>query len=195
MSNAIAGSKAVSKPRIAVDTNYIIAWSDYRDGTNPTERSDDNQKAHDGLEKLLSLAKNGVIVLGVSRRFLADKIQDRQPIRKQRHMEGFDLLTRRGVHRIQSTCSFDLGWGRFAAEDDRVLRERLMKVLHPGGINPDGDKRWHNKLVDIDHLRDAIAAGFTLFVTNDTKILRKNSQLSECGIEVMTMEEAVEHGF
>jgi len=188
-------SNGIPRPRIAVDTNCVIEWSEYRTGRCFVECSDHCEVVHRGLERLLSLAEGGAISLGVSNRFLADKIQDMEPARKQRHMHDFAILIARGACRIQSTLAFDIGWGRFATEDDRDLRGELARILHPRGVDPQQDGRWRNKQVDIDHLRDALQAGYSVFVTSDRGILRARKRLCDCGIQVMTMEEAMRCGF
>lgn len=183
--------ESIRRLRIAIDTNCVIDWSDYQNGLamNPSAHS---KLVYDGLEILLAMAGSGVVTLGISKRFLSDKIKDMEPERKLRHVGDFEALMRRGVQSIQSTFRFAVGWGRFATETDQRLGARVEAVLHPAGIRPGVDPKWLNRQSDVDHLRDAIAAGYSIFVTSDRELLKARVGLCRCGVQVMAVGEAVQ---
>jgi hypothetical protein len=179
--------------KVALDTHYVIGWSDWRRQACLPEVAGRVKLVHDNLERLIAQAEQGRICLAVSSRFVADKIHDKDEARRTRHLEDFEELKRRSVVELRSTFRFGVGWGRWATDEDRALAKQLAEIMFGGEVDAGCDQRWLNKVADLDHLREAIRAGFDVFLTEERDIRVKRKRLGEFGIDVLSLSDFLVH--
>ena len=175
--------------RVALDSHYVIHWSDFICGEYDPAEKGLKQAAHEGVERLLELQMNGRLTVGISARFRADKIQDSDSARKARHLTSLELLLHRGAELLSSTFRFDVGWGAFATDEDRALEKELIGILLPHGLTTPMQGHWLNEIADIDHLRDAIGAKCNVFLTEDKRNLKRAATIARLGTRVATLSE------
>ncbi len=182
-------TQVLHAPRIALDSHYIIHWADFACGEYDPKEKELKQSTYENVEGLLDLMMESKLAVGVSERFRADKIQDSDPERKARHLHALKNLRAKGIELIPTTFRFDVGWGSFATDEDRRRERELIDILRPQDITVPLDKRRPNDVVDVDHLDDAIRAGYNVFLTEDNGILKRAKAIGRLGISVASLSE------
>ena len=161
--------------KITLDTNCIINLLD----TATTTATSSTE-----LAALIRAALSGEAEIAITTRVEADMLKDKDAKRRAemlQHLEMFPV--------IGSVARFDTSkWdSEDAYADGHIARlaEDLTKVLFPA-LNP-GDKRYGNKLNDVDHLVGHVVNRRDIFVTDDNDMLRKAETLKRSpGIVVMS---------
>ncbi len=176
--------QALDGSRVALDSHYIIHWSDFRCGAYRVPDKRLKQAAHEGVERLLELQMMDRLTVGISERFRTDKIHDSHANRKARHLDALEALLAKGVELLPTTFRFDVGWGAFATDEDRACEKKLLRILFPSGITPPLEGHWLNEINDVDHLRDALRARYGVFLTEDKAILKHAEAIVNLGIRI-----------
>ena len=182
-------AEAVDGSRVALDSHYVIHWSDFSCGEYDPGEKGLKQAAYEGVERLLELQMNARLTVGISERFRADKIQDSDPERKARHLDSLEDLLAKGVELLPTTFRFDVGWEAFASDEDRSLGEKLLRILHPQPNTVSEAECRLNDVVDADHLEDALRAQCSVFLTEDKAILKRAEAIMELGIRVSSISD------
>ena len=183
----MCNGKLVLAIMVAIDTMYLLDWMDVEASELPFKGS--KIGVHDSVEQLLYLAAKGDIVIHISRRFLTDKIQDRNSQRRERDKQLLRVLSSRpGVMLKSSTLAFDIGWGRFASTEERCLERLLEFILYPEGIAVGEEGHWRNKVSDVHHLRDAIESRCSHFLSEEKRFHDHSCELlRRCGIRILRL--------
>ena len=131
------------------------------------------------------LEKQGLIDIAVSTRVVADKFQDRDKVRKSKHLKEFESYPKEAAPARWDFSIWDSG-DFWAGEEDINLSQQLEELVF-GEIS---GKRSHNKLADIDHLLSHYQGKRDIFVTRDNGIWRKRVGLKDkLGIVVENPQE------
>lgn len=161
--------------KITIDTNCVI---------NLFDAASQSATSVEELQALFRYALSGTVELSATTRVEADLRQDRNELRRAellRHLAIFPII---GTVARWDTSTWD-GGDFFADDASERLSEEVQRILSPG-LTP-ADKRFSNKINDIDHLVGHAHAGRDLFVTDDGGILRRAPELAQAlGIRVMT---------
>jgi hypothetical protein len=166
--------------KLTLDTNCII---------NLLDRSSATATSWDELSSLIRLALSGHADIAITTRAEADLLNDKDHKRKSEMLRQLALFPVVGSVARWDVSSWDSGdvW-----EDEKTaqLSDDLRKLLFPG-LTP-SDKRYGNKVNDIDHLVGHLINRRDIFVTDDRVIVGKAAQLKVSpGIVVMTPQECL----
>ena len=167
--------------KITLDTNCVINIFDH---TSTTATS-----VHE-ISEIIRCAKKGDVDLAITTRVQMDIDRDRNRTRKSELMKRLSMFPVIGsVFRLDNSR---LDSGDFLVGADNIITEQeLRNILFP---NLDkNDKRFPNKINDVDHIIGHSANGRDIFVTDDKTILKKAETLKNiCGIVVMNPKKCVE---
>lgn len=172
----------ISRTTITLDTNCII---NLFDGTSRTSTSVSE------LADLFRHALSGKIEIAVTTRVEADLLQDRNIERQAGMLRHLAMLPVNGTVGRWDTSKWD-GGDIYVGDDEIAEINKIQKILFPD-LSPD-DKRYVNKINDVDHLFGHHFSHRDIFVTDDRDIRRKGDQLqAEFGLVVMIPSECITH--
>lgn len=168
-------------PRITIDANCVINLFDIATTTATS------------VEELRTLIRYGLenkVEIAITTRLEADLLQDRDEERRRRLLQSLNMFPV-----IGSIGRWDVsGWDGDHWPDERTgpLNEEIQRIVAPGLERT--DRRYTNKVNDIDHLTGHALAGRDIFVTDDRGILSRRDQLRHGpGILVMSPAQCVLH--
>lgn len=168
-------------PRITVDTNCVI---------NLLDVGSASATSIDEISRLLALAMRGKVEIAVTTRSESDLLKDRDEERRKgilRRLAAFPVISSRGRWEV-SAQDADRGG------DERTGRlvQEIQQILFPGLSTE--DKRYGNKINDVDHLVGHIIDRRDIFVTDDRGILKTREALKRGpGVVVMNPGECAAH--
>ena len=169
-------------PTITLDTNCAINLFDRRSTTATSV---------DELSTLMRYALAGRIEISVTTRVEADLLGDRDESRRAEMLRFLDLLPTIGTILRFDTSRWDSG-DVFVDDRTERLHQEIQGIVFPG-LSP-GDRRYRNKVNDIDHLVGHTINCRDIFVTDDREILRKASDLRTApGIVIMSPSQCVSY--
>lgn len=161
--------------KITLDTNCII---------NLLDRSSTTATSSQELAGLIRLAMSGAAEVAITTRVEADLLKDKNLDRQADMLRQLQLFPVVGTVARWDVSTWD---GADVWVDERTTRltDDLTKLVFPG-LSAD-DKRYSNKVNDIDHLVGHLINRRDIFVTDDRDILRKADALrASPGIVVLT---------
>jgi hypothetical protein len=168
-------------PRLTFDTNGIINLFDAASTTATSVEE---------LRTLIRYGLEGKAEIAVTTRVEADLEGDQNEARRASNLEALKLFPV-----ISSIARWDVSkWDEdiWADGDIGRLNEEIQEILFPG-LTP-ADRRFRNKINDVDHLTGHLIDGRDIFVTDDKGILRGRDRLRKGpGVMVMTPAQALEH--
>lgn len=165
---------ATSRFKITIDTNCVI---------NLFDTSSRSATSVEELQALFRYALSGVIELLATTRVEVDLQQDKNEARRAELLRHLAMLPIVGTVARWDVSRWDSG-DFFSDDRSERLADEVQKVLAPGLTT--ADKRFSNKVNDIDHLVGHAWNGRDIFVTDDGGILRCADELSEAvGIRVL----------
>lgn len=169
-----------SRPKVTIDTNCVI---------NLFDRSSPSGTSIEELQTLFRYALSGRIELAVTTRLESDLLQDKDESRRAEMLRKLEMLPIVGTVARWDVSRWDSDdfWS-----DDRSerLANEIQGILSPG-LTP-ADKRFSNKVNDIDHLVGHAWNRRDIFVTDDSGILRRVEELARAvGIVVKRPAECV----
>lgn len=170
----------MGRTRLTIDANCVINLFD-RESTSATSVEE--------LQTLVRYALDGKAEIAVTTRLEADLERDKVEERRSALIGMLEMFPV-----ISSIMRWDVSrWDKDLWADDASerLNDEIQKILSPG-LTPQ-DKRFSNKINDIDHLTGHVIDKRDIFVTDDTGIVRKRDQLRDLGIVVMTPAQCVEY--
>ena len=167
-------------PEITLDTNCVI---------NLYDANSASRMSVDELAAILKYADDGEVDVMVATRIAADLERDKSCRRAADLLERIEPLPIFGTVARLDVSKWDSG-DVWVGDDDVALVERVRRALFPT-LNS-SDRRYYNKLADIDHLVGHIRARRDVFVTDDLEIRKKASGLSTTdNLSVMTPKECL----
>src|SRR5436309_14517978 len=167
--------------KLTLDTNCIINLLDF-DSTTATSVEE--------LTTLMRHALEGKANLCVTTALGRDLERDSNDERRREMLQKVAMFpTIGGVFRLDASKLG--GPDVLASEDQKKMAFGIQSLLFPG-LSPE-DKRYQNKIADVDHLVGHKLNRRDLFVTDDNGILAKADALEgEYGVRVLTPAGAVE---
>lgn len=169
------------RPRLTIDTNCVINLFDVNSQTATSVEP---------LAALLAYGLDGKAEIAITTRTEADLLKDGDEQRREA------LLARLAAMPVVSSIGrWDVSkWtsDAWADEPTNKLAEEIKQILFPG-LTPN-DKRFGNKVNDVDHLVGHMIDRRDIFVTDDRGILKRREKLERGpGIVVMTPAECQAH--
>lgn len=167
--------------KITLDTNCIINLFDASART-PT--------SVEPLNELVRLALSGQLDIAVTTRAEVDLRRDRNEQRRTDMLRFLDLMPVVGTALRWDMSKWDSGdvWG---SESDLQVAAELQRLLSPGLQAT--DKRFANRVCDIDHLLGHLLNKRKVFVTDDRGILNKRAALrATFGLVVVSPRECLD---
>lgn len=159
--------------KLTLDTNCLI---------NHFDAESDTATSRDEIAQLIRYRTVGRVEIVITTRAEADIDQDRDEQRRKRLKRDIEMF-----EVISSVLRWDESyWDSgdvWADETTRVSADEVQKLLFPGLAY--GDRRFGNKIRDVDHLTAHAMAGRDIFVTDDGHLNRHASELKKLGIVVM----------
>lgn len=169
-------------PKITLDANCVINLLDYATETATSV---------DFLTELIKHSHLGNISLAITTRVARDLEGDSDEVRKKeiiRRIGQFPIIGTIPRYNVTKYKSGDL----YGGDRSKEIAEELKQIIFPGLSSE--DKRFKNKINDVDHLLGHIVNSRDIFTTDDRGILKKKSTLkSSLGVVVMTPEECLEY--
>lgn len=167
-------------PKLTLDTNGVINLFD------PTAET---PTSVDELAEIIKYGLSGRANVAITTRVEADLLGDRNAERKEQMLRTLGLLPVVGTLLRFDTSKWD-GGDVWAGEESLKIAGEIQGILFPG-LGPD-DRRYKNKLMDVDHLVGHFINKRDVFVTDDRGILRRRDALQASpGIIVKTPAECV----
>jgi hypothetical protein len=170
------------KLKITLDTNCIINLFDHESETATS------------LEALSSLIRHGLsgkVSIAATTRVEEDISNDKNKERRAEMLRFLELLPIVGTIGRFDTSK----WGQGDVfSDDRLerLHGEVKQIVFPGLT--ESDRRYRNKINDVDHIVGHMLNRRDIFVTDDNDILRRRDQLKiGPGIVVMTPDECLKY--
>lgn len=167
--------------KLTLDTNCLI---NHFDATSPTAIS------RDEIAALIRLATSGRLEIVVTTRVEADLEQDRDEKRRAAMLRVLGMF-----EAVGSVLRWDESqWGsRDNIADARaaVLADEVKKILFPG-LQP-GDRRFGNKIRDVDHVVGHVLGDRDIFVTDDNRLNDRAAELRRLGAHVMRPADCLAH--
>lgn len=165
--------------KLTLDTNCLI---------NHFDSESETATSRDEIAQLIRYATNGRAQVVITTRAEADLDQDKDEQRRKRlkrNLAMFEVIS--SVLRWDES-SWD-GGDVWADRKTEVLADEIQKVLFPG-LDAE-DKRFGNKIRDVDHLTAHVMAGRDIFVTDDRHLTGHADELKKLGSVVMRPAECV----
>ena len=167
--------------KITLDTNCLINLF----GQSETATS------LQALSTLIRYGLSGQVEVAATTRVEEDISNDKNPERRAEMLRFLELLPI-----IGSIGRFDISkWDRgdvFSDERLERLHAECQQIVFPGLSK--ADKRYRNKINDIDHIVGHVLNRRDIFVTDDNGILRRREQLKNGpGVIVMLPAECLEY--
>lgn len=160
-------------PQITLDTNCFI---------NLFDQSSQTRTSLEALTELIRLSMSGKLDVAITTRVEADLDRDSNVERRQIMRKFLSMVPVVGTVLRWDVSSWDKG-DMWATDEDDAAEKEIQRLLFPG-LTPD-DKRFSNKINDIDHLIGHWKSKRDYFVTDDTGILSKRDALElTLGIKV-----------
>jgi hypothetical protein len=168
-------------PKITLDTNCII---NLRDPDGETSTSVEQ------IHEIIRASHRNSIELAITTRVEADVGRDRDEARRLATLQMLGQFPVIGSLFRFDTSDWDNG-DLWAKEEDRQLAEEVGRLLFPGLIS--SDKRYSNKVNDIDHLVSHRINRRDVFVTDDRRMLSRSTELKNgFSIVVMSPQQCVD---
>ncbi len=167
-------------PRITIDANCVI---------NLFDQSSTTATSVEELRTLIRYGLENRIEVAITTRLEGDLLQDRDEARRKPLLASLRIFPV-----IASIGRWDASkWDEdeWADSFKGRLNEEIQRILSPG-LTRD-DRRYSNKINDIDHLTGHMIAGRDVFVTDDRGIVSKRDQLQQGPGVVMTPAQCVAH--
>ncbi|WP_144430617.1 hypothetical protein [Jannaschia donghaensis] len=159
--------------RITFDTNCLINHFDTQSKTATSSEE---------IAQLLRYATSGKVSVVISTRAEADLDQDKDRIRRdriKRNLAMFDVI---GSVLRWDESKWD-GGDVWADGEPGALADEIQKILFPSLKRE--EKRFGNKIRDVDHLVAHARDKRDIFVTDDGHLNRRADELAKFGIVVM----------
>jgi hypothetical protein len=168
-------------PKITLDTNCII---NVRDTKSQTATSVEQ------IQELLRASHQNALELAITTRVEADLYQDRDELRRAELLRALNEFPVIGGLLRWDTSRWDNG-DLWAGEQEVKLAEEVERILFPG-LKHD-DKRYSNKINDVDHLVAHHINKRDIFVTDDKRLLTRSPELQRAlGIVVICPQDCLE---
>lgn len=160
--------------KITLDTNCVI---------NLLDNASTTATSADELAGLIKFAMSGSAEIAITTRVESDLLKDKNPERQAGMLRQLQIFPVVGSVARFDVSTWDSG-DVWVTEKSERLVDDLTKLVFPGLSA--SDKRYGNKLNDIDHLVGHFINRRDIFVTDDRDILRNAKALkSSPGIVVM----------
>lgn len=165
--------------KLTLDTNCLINHFDVQSAT---------ATSRDEIAQIISYATSGRVEVVITTRAEADLNQDKDEDRRKRLKSNLAMFKVIGSVLRWDESSWDSGdfWGDGKVQ---VLSDEIQKVLFPG-LSTD-DKRFGNKIRDVDHITAHALASRDIFVTDDGHLNRRADELKRLGVVVMSPAQCV----
>lgn len=161
-------------PKITLDTNSFINLFD-RDSATAT--------SVEVLSAIMRHSLSGKAEIAATTRVEADLAGDKNTARREKMCSFLALLPVVGTVLRWDTSTWD-GGDFWTDEDMTALHQEIQEIVFPG--LSESDRRYQNKLYDVDHLVGHKLNGRDIFVTEDFDIWRRRDLLQAApGIVVM----------
>ena len=153
---------------ITVDSNVFINFFHKNDGQ------------HENAVRLLSLAERGILEIQTTTRL--DNDISRDPWKSM--LQTIAVLSTDRVGAPGRVGSSSVGGGDIiVSESESRMLDQLLQLIFPGATK--SDKKYTNKIHDVDHLFAHHKSTAIVFITSDVPILRVAGRLAaEFGINV-----------
>lgn len=158
---------------LTLDTNCLI---NHFDTESPTATS------RKEIAELIRHAENGRVQIVITTRVEGDLDQDRDEVRRLRIRQCLSTFEVIGSPPRWDESSWD-GGDFWADNQTQVLSSAIQNVLFPNLSQ--NDRRFGNKIRDIDHITAHAMAQRNIFVTDDGELNRRAEELRKLGIVVM----------
>lgn len=167
--------------KLTLDTNCLI---NHFDVTSPTATS------RDEIAALIRFATSGRIEIAVTTRAEADLEQDRDEKRRAEMLRVLGMFEAVGSVLRSDETRWD---SRNAWADERAaaLADEVKKILFPG-LQP-GERRFGNKIRDVDHIVGHVLGDRDIFVTDDNRLNDRAAELRRLGAHVMRPADCLAH--
>jgi hypothetical protein len=165
--------------KLTLDTNCLINHFDTQSAT-ATSREE--------IAQLIRYATSGRAEIVIATRVEADLDQDKDEERRaslKRNLAMFEVIG--SVLRWYESL-WD-GSDLWVDKKTHVLADEIQKVLFPGLAQD--DKRFGNKLRDVDHIAAHAMAGRDIFITDDSHLNKRAEELKKLGAVVMRPAQCV----
>lgn len=162
------------KLKITLDTNCVINLFDHGSETATSLQE---------LSTLIRYGLSGQVAIAATTRVEEDISNDKNQERRAEMLRFLELLPIVGSVGRFDTSKWDEG-DVFSDERLERLHAELQQIVFPGLSK--SDKRYRNKINDIDHLVGHVLNRRDIFVTDDNDILRRRDQL-KTGLGVIVM--------
>jgi|GEM_PF-791894 len=146
----------------------------------------------DELSEVVNFGFSRHLDLAITTRVEVDLGRDKDDGRKAA------MLKKLGMFPVVGTVARwgDSKWGGgdvWVGKENEHLWSELQRIIFPGLLET--DRRYKNKVSDIDHLVGHIINGRDIFVTNDTSITKKASTLKQsvAGLVVMNPKQCADY--
>jgi hypothetical protein len=168
--------------KATLDTNCLINFLD---------RLSKSATSVEDITELFNLGLTHKVDLAVTTRVRADIDNDKDSERGGEILRRCAMLPVVGSVARFGVTRFD-GGDVWAGGNHLNLEESIKNILFPSLRKT--DRRYSNKINDIDHLVGHKINGRDVFITGDVNIIKKGDALCEqCGILVMNPKDAVAH--
>lgn len=166
--------------KITLDTNCVInAFDEQHCSATSTE----------DIEKLFELSQLEQVDVAVTTRLAADLLNDKDPVRRAHVLGCASTIPTVGTVGRWGTSVWD-GGDMWVGSRDEGLIEEVQSVLFPNLSK--SDKRYSNKINDIDHIVGHLSNDRDIFVTDDGGVWRKRKQLRQkVGVTIMRPSECL----
>jgi len=167
--------------KITLDTNCVINLLD----TNSRTRT-----SFEELTEIIRFALEGNLNIAITTRVDFDISKDREEKRRKRIQEQINMFPVIGTGARFGITKFG-GGDFFVGDEYKQIHDKLREIIYP---NLDiKDKRFTNKISDIDHIAGHIKAKRDIFVTDDRRLLKKSKLIeAEFGIKILSPQDCWE---
>ncbi len=162
--------------RITFDTNCLINYFDTQSKTATSSEE---------IAQLLRYATNGKVSVVISTRVEDDLDQDKDEIRRDHIKQNLAIFDVIGSVLRWDESKWD-GGDVYADGKPGALADEIQKTLFPNLKRE--EKRFGNKVRDVDHLVAHVLDKRDIFVTDDGHLNRRTDELAKFGIVIMRPE-------
>lgn len=164
--------------KVTLDTNCVI---------NLLDSDSETRTSFEELAEIIRFALEGNLNIAITTRVDYDISKDKDEKRRKQFQEQINLFPIIGTGARFGVTKY--GYGDFFVGDKyKQINDKLKKIIYPNLDKK--DRRYTNKISDIDHIAGHIKAQRDIFVTDDVPLLKKSKLIeAEFGIRVLSPKE------
>lgn len=166
--------------KLTLDTNCLI---------NHFDTASQTATSTEEISQLIRFATSGRVEIVVTTRAEADLDQDKDEERRERLKRTLSMFEVIGSVLRWDESKWD-GGDFWADKNSQVISDEIQKILFPGLCKD--DRRFGNKIRDVDHITAHVMGKRDIFVTDDGRLNQRAEELRKVvGAVVMRPAECV----